>query len=522
MEKQGEIGVGSFIPIAILTAIFIVLLSLFFSIGKYDEILNNWDKYRSNPLFMMTAFLYKPAGDMRSRFQFMQDNFLEQFQTLLSNVLRMVIAPILDIFNVVQMGIIGSIGGVINIQEIILTAMNSFNGIFRIFENRYKSILYRLAMGFQRIQTSMSRVWAVAVNSVYQSMSTIAAILSTLDLIIKIIIIILVILVAIILFLFLFLWPVIPVVLGVIGILVTAGMGAAVGGMAATFCFDGTTPVILADGTTKPMAAVRIGEELGEGCGKVTARLQFQQYVPDLYNLRGIRVTGSHIVWNAGKPIPVSQHPEATLLPPVIKRIYCLNTASHKIPVRTMEGDSMLFADWEELGDEDQLTWNRHVFGELNPGFPWNSAEAVTDSEAAFHPSTLVQTGLHQWIEISRLRPGDTVLDEEGRSSRVLGIVELANTEVVGGPISTGVWRRMNGRECWKQGNTAATTATTATTFSANADTYYSLITDRGTFRLITGECVRDFTDVGIHKIGETYGWVLDALLNGVKNPTVQ
>ncbi len=521
MEKATDSGGGSLVPLAILTVALTVLLGIFFGLGQYDEIMNNWKRYRSHPLYMMTAFLYKPAEDPRTRFQFMQENFQEQLHTLVSESLRMVLAPILDIFQLTQGGILGSMNGVKSIQNIMLTMMNSFSGIFRIFDNRYKSIMHRMVMTFQRLQVSLGRIWAVAVNSVYQSMATVSAILSTLDLIIKIVIIILVILVAIVLFLFLFLWPAIPVILGVIGILVTAGAGAAVGGMAGTFCFDGTTPVLLADGTTKPMASIRIGEELGEGCGKVTGRLQFQQFVPDLFSLRGIRVTGSHLVWEGGHPMPVAGHPAATPLPPAILRIFCLNTESHRIPVRNAEGGTTTFADWEELGDGEQTTWNQHVFGELNPGFTWNAGEAIVEGEAGFHPATLVQTGPQQWVEISRLRPGDTVLDEEERPSRVLGVVELANGEVgaITGSMSNAVWRRKAARDCWKQGGSSG--STTAQT-PAHTGSWYSLVTDRGSFRLITGERVRDFTDVGIHRIGGTYDWVLDALRNGAKNPTVQ
>jgi hypothetical protein len=352
----------------------------------------------------------------------------------------------------------------------------------------------------------LSRIWGVAANSLYQSMAMVSAILSTMDLIIKIVIIILVILVAIVLFLFLFLWPVIPVILSVIGILVTAGMGAAVGGMAATFCFDGTTPVLLADGSTKPMAALKLGEELGEGCGKVTATLKFLQFTPDLYNLDGIRVTGSHIVWEGGHPISVATHPRAQRCTAATMRLYCLNTSSNRIPVQNATGSVTLFADWEELGSDDQLQWNQHVFTALNPGATWQPERAVITGEAGLHPATLVQTAHNQWTEISRLRPGDTVLDEEERPSRVLGVVELAGSEVdeVRGTLSNAVWRRKSQRELWLQGAAGAP--------KAHAGTWHSIITDRGTFRVITGELVRDFTDVGIQHIHKTYGWVLAAL----------
>lgn len=505
MEKSSE-SEGSITQLAILTACFMLALAVFFGLGRHTEIMENWEMYRSNPLYMMTAFMYKPPEDPRSRFQFMQDNFTSQLTQLVRDTLQIVLVPIMDIFQLTTGGIIGSMNGSQAIRKIMQTMMESFNKIFEIFENRYKSVMYRFAMTFQRLQTSFSRIWGVAASSLYQSMATVNAIRSTLDLIIKIVIIILVILVAIIIFLFLFLWPVIPVILGVVGILVTAGMGAAVGGMASTFCFDGATPVVLADGSTKPMASLKIGEELGEACGSVTATLKFLQFTQDLFILDGIRVTGSHIVWEEGRPIPVAKHPRAKPCTAATMRLFCLNTASNRIPIRNATGSTTFFADWEELGTENQLTWNRYVHTQLNPGATWQPDAAVVTGEAGFHPATIVQTGINQWTEISRLRPGDTVLDEHERVSRVLGVVELAGTEVceVTGCMSVSVWRRMGYRTAWQQGITGLPTS--------HAGTWHSIITDHGTFRIITGETVRDFTDVGISHIHDTYGWVLEAL----------
>jgi hypothetical protein len=203
--------------------------------------------------------------------------------------------------------------------------------------------------------------------------------------------------------------------------------------------------------------------------------------------------------------MPVSEHPEARILPASYKQLYCLNTSSNRIPIVGNTGTT-LFSDWEELGKEDQVAWNRHVYSKLNPGSTWNAADAVVDGEAAFHPATLVQKGPQEWVEISRIRPGDMLLDELEHPTRVLGIVELAGSEVqhTAGSISSAVWRRNGARNCWKQ--------MPSQDIPSHTGLWYSLITDHGTFRIITGESVRDFTDVGIHQIAETYDWVLEAL----------
>lgn len=477
--------------LAVITLGFFLLFAILLGVGKREEITNNWQKYRAHPLYMMTAFLYKPAEDPQSRFEFMQDNFNAVMQQSTTAAFNAALAPIMDIFQLIKGGIVGSTKGIVSMQNILETLKDSFGQIFGVFNNRYTATLHRLAMTFQHLQTSLSRVWAIAVNSVYQSMATVSAILSTLDLIMKIVIIILTILVAIVLFLFLFLWPVIPVILGVLGILTTAGMGAAVGGMAGTFCFAGDTPVILADGTTKPIATVQIGDTL-EDCG-VTGSLEFLQDVRDLYDLHGIRVTGSHIVWHNGHPIPVAQHPNAQPLPPQTMRLYCLNTTTNRIPVYSTVG-TLVFSDWEELGDEDQAAWNRHVYTELNPGA--SCMPAAVSGEAGHSPTTLVQTE-HGPVPISDLRPGDTVLDATGRPTRVLGSVKLAEAN------PAAVWRLADG--LWQQGSEGEGECNETSTGA-----WYSLVTEAGTF--CTTQPVRDFTDVGITRIQATYGWVLEAL----------
>ena len=307
--------------------------------------------------------------------------------------------------------------------------------------------------------------------------------LSTIDLIIKIVVTILVILVGIVIFLFLFMWPVIPVILTVIGVIITAGMGAAVGGMAGTFCFAQNTQIQMADGTVKPIQEVNVGDELTTG--NVTAHMEFLQSSP-LYELHGVLVTGTHIVWHEDAPMHVADHPYAVLVQTEEQRLYCLNTESQRIPVLSSIG-TLLFADWEELADADQMTWNEFVFRTLNPGETWKAEEAVI-AEAGFAPSTLIQTP-QGTIPIESLYPGTIVLDEKGDPTRVLGVVELEEVTL------SAVWR-WDG--CWKQG------------LSGYVGNGYSLVTEAGTFLTPYG-AVRDFTDVG-SALSDSYEWVLDAL----------
>jgi hypothetical protein len=474
----------------VFTALFFLIFLTLMGIGKRQEIMGNWTRYKGHPLYMATAFLYKPDDDPRSRFEFMNDNFRKQLQSLVAQTFKVVMAPLFDVFQVTGGGVVGSMQGTRAIQNIIATMMSSFGQIFSIFERRYESTLFRLTMTFRKLQTSMDRIWGTATAAIYKGMALTQSILSTMDLIMKIVIIILCIMIGIVMFLFLFLWPMIPVILTVIGVLVTAGMGAAVGGMADTFCFMGDTPVQMADGTRKPIREIVLGEEL-LGCGKVTGCMEFLQSA-ELYELAGVHVTGTHIVYHKNQPIHVKDHPDATRIPttehhPI--QLICLNTESHRIPVVGSHG-LMEFADWEEIGDTDQAAWNRFVWETLNPGIAWNATDAVLEGEAGFPTMTLVQTPTGP-IAISELRPGMEVLNHFGTPTRVLGVVEVAD----GNPAA--IWRLSDG--IWKQN----------AGLQMKRGICRHLVTKAGTF--LVGETpVRDFTDV--EDLSQSYSWVLEAL----------
>ncbi len=459
--------------------------------GRHQEIVDNWEQYRTNPLYMFTAFLYKPDKFPRSRWQFARQTFNEVLKEYIAGSLRLSMGPIALIFEVMGGGLGQSVGGVGKIQGIMALMFEQFGKITEVFERRFESVLHRFAMTFRKLQTTLARMWGIAASTMYQSLAVVSSILSTLDLIMKIVIIILVILVAIVIFLFLFLWPVIPVILGVIGIITAAGMGGAVGGMASTFCFTGDTQVILADGSTQSIASIAVGAKIRGG--DVLGVLHFQQMSEDLYELYGVHVSGSHIIYNTdGNPCFVKDHPDARRLPTQTVPLYCLLTSHQRIPILSERG-VLEFADWEEIGEEDQLEWNRFVFESLNPGVVWDRQRADVEGEAAFHPSTRVQCA-DGWRPISAIHPGMFVLDAGGSLTEVVGHV------VVDAPHVGSHWQQRDG--IWQQVRIPVVPHTLE---------YHTLLTKAGTFMLETG-AVRDFSDVGMSELPETYAWVLKTL----------
>lgn len=114
------------------------------------------------------------------------------------------------------------------------------------------------------------------------------------------------------------------------------------------FCFDGTTPVMMANGTEKDIKDVEIGDETKGGIVDFTSKsITFNG---TRYRYKGVVVTGSHAVKENGKWIRVEDSP---LSHPVDGEgvVYSLGTATHRIYVK-----GIVFADFFETDDYETLS----------------------------------------------------------------------------------------------------------------------------------------------------------------------
>jgi hypothetical protein len=494
-------------------------LFISFGLGRRNEIMANWDKYRSDPRYAFTAFMYKPDNDTRSRLQFTSDNFSDVMSTMITDVFKIFLQPIFSVFHLFMSSLTQSMGSLLSMKGVLGTMWRDFSKILDIFMNRFAGTFYELRKTYAKLFNSMQRTFAIVTGSVFQGISAVNSILSMIDLMIKICIIILVVLVVMVIFFWFILWPSIPVILVIVGICVAAGFGGAVGGMASAFCFAETAHVAKSDGTQVAISQIQIGDELADG-GRVTAVMEFEPMQNGFYSLFGIPVSGSHIVFNGNTPVQVKDHSSAIPASlPEGTRIFCLNTTNHRIPVVGTDDAIHTFSDWEELPSNDSdalLRWNRFVFETLNPGEIWQAPTApeVLESEAVLHPTALVDTP-NGPVHILSIRPGDTVLDENGNGTRVTGIVRMDRSEVKSyisfsfSHASSGVWMKIpesDDSKLWEQRYIEPSP------HYDDETVWGSLITESGSFRLTGGQCIRDFTDVGADKIESTYSWVLNAL----------
>ena len=151
-------------------------------------------------------------------------------------------------------------------------------------------------------------------------------------------------------------------------------------------CFSGDTLVRTKyDGVVK-MSEMYLGQELYDN-SIVTAFMKSSSIGCDIYNIDGIIVTGTHLVFeptrgwvqscNHSRSIPVADFSD--------EYVYCIGTNSKEIRI-----GEHIFMDWDEINDEElsELYWNPELSIPLPKDF--TKYDMHTYLETGLHPDTIV------------------------------------------------------------------------------------------------------------------------------------
>lgn len=512
------------------TGVVIVCLALLIGLGvsyvggRRAEIMANWSSYRTDPFILFMAPFLKPDADPRSRFQFAADNYSEVVKQYMDKVIAVALTPVYQIFGVLSSSIGTSANGLGAIKALLAKMFGGFQAMVDVFMRRFNGVSRALIGTFRQMLQALEHVWASTASSIYGALSLIYTMQNTIRLIINIVVTIIIILAVLMIFFFFALWPLLPIIitaglmLGQMSPIIEAVTGVNGGGsdaasLAAGMCFHVDTRIVLADGSDVPLHRIQLGDRL-EGAGIVEGILRFDDPAA-LMALRGVLVTGSHIVWEAGKPMFVKDHPEARPSG-VTDAVLCLLTSHRRIPVRSHIG-LLQFADWEEIEENDEAAlqaWYEHVDTVLNgPGTAFSAfSRARSTEEAACSGDALVATPDGP-LRLDAVVPGTFVLDAEGAPTRVTGVVRLlggskaARLLPCGGHVSTGCWMQEESQGHWGQPKTSG---------AHEEPRWFHLFTESGTFRL-GGLAFRDFRDVGDDLPG-TYNNTLNAMILAKNN----
>lgn len=472
--------------------------------------MKNWDAVRCNPFIMFASPFLKPDSDPQSVSQFSSANFSFCSKKLAQGVLQLALAPFTAIFGE-HLSLATLVSQILDgIYYILAKLYEAFLSFLEPFFKRFMAVTYQAGIAAKHLQTAFQRINTIMVSFIFVGLSAFQSLQNFIDMVINIILIICGIMLAIIIILFFILFPFIPLiitVLTVISAVVIGSAASAAADMKGGFCFTPDTPIRLKSGATKPISELKIGDELDPLGGTVEGILVMEGTATPLYDLHGIRVSGSHLVQDEkGVWRSVATDPRAVRIQEMVPRLYCLNTSRRIIPAVDTKGLLLSFRDWEEMEEDDvegQRGWDRLIRSML--GMEQDQGAEPSDTFCLMSPAIRIRRQDGHTLRLEEVQIGDCVEDMEGRFTRVLGLVE---GQVEGRSSTAATWISA----CIRKSEGKWTRVTTLETGSDMRSGRH-LITESGTFQTEQG-LFRDFTEVGYDRIHETYSFVADRLSN--------
>ena len=390
-------------------------------------IMADWANNRCGIFVMFASSYFKPDDDPRTPGDFGSDNIKFCMGELAKAAMGAAMAPYNTLAQQQSISLGDNFNALNYLRSIVKKMMDAFMSFLEPFFKKFTLVAYQIGAIVQHLKMAMGRVNAILTSFVYQGLSLVTGIQNMIQFIFVVIMIIIAIMIALLIILFFILVPFIPLLILPVIVIIAAVGGAAIGGVAAakdSFCFEPNVPVVLATGVIKPISELQIGDVLAEG-GTVEGILRMDGSGTNLYDLEGIRVSGSHLVSNSGKWQSVSEDARSVPSPGREPVLYCLNTSNRLIPVQNKQGTTVLFRDWEEIEETDvkgQEAWDR-VVSKILGGVSETGDNDVPDTFCLMDGANTVVTesGIKSLNDIVL---GDKLQLSYNRYTTVLGIVE--------------------------------------------------------------------------------------------------
>lgn len=502
------------LAVGALVIIFTIMLGLLLSRGNVEAVRANWAERRCEPGVMFAGFMYKPANNPNSAASFAAENFQFCMKSLAQTVINELMMPIFNLFKGVTDGA-KSIGTSLNgLRTIMANIVGGFTGVLDGFMNVYNRTMMQTVRVASQLRMAYNRMLGIVLSSFYAGLSALIGGLNMFQFVVKVIMIIMGIILALLIILIFVLFPYMPIIMGVLFafIAVIATVSGIIGGevydMADSFCFAGETMIQMNDGSVKKISEIRIGDVLYNN-STVTGLLKLNGTKVELFNYKGIKVSGEHLVYDAEKEKWMKVADTGSLSAGQEEFLYSLVTSDNKISVLNMKSERILFADWEEFSDDFvSREWHHLVQEALKvPG------KLRRGPSGSAHLNANVHVKMNNLlVPISSVSIGDIIedKDEKGhlRKTTVVGIYET--WDETPHLVSEGVWRYSG---YWHQGYVSGFRGLA----SSNGKRHH-LITNTGTYCINLGSSefeyvIRDFTEMGAPNLKKVSSTVV-ALLN--------
>jgi len=446
--------------------------------------------------------MYKPDEIKVGAFEFAGDNLKFCIGNMTTDYLNTVFAKMFEALQK-QMGAADIMTNILNgLRSSLNDIFAPFSKMMDKFWNKFKQIGALSSRVFQQLYMAMKKAAGVTIASMFMAISLQTSFMNGIDLVINIIMIVLYIMLALAILFFLPLLPVMIFVLMATGGIESAFPGRT-GGMGTLFCFAPNTRILTPHGEYN-IQDLSVGQILADG-STVEAVIELPGSNEPLYVIDGIYVSGGHRIWShfKNKFISVKDHPFAQKSMLVVNTVWTLITSSREIPVRGLNR-AVRFADWEELPDTDHHSkaWDMIVRKLINSGdIKKSKSQSIPTSPPCLDQQIRVKKSQGGYVPLLTVQRGDWIMSNNGWTK----VVGICYREVDGGigttgsRITDGIWVMEDGQ--WKHPTGR---------MDSKRWKGMQLITEAGCFYMkrsnsLEPELVRDFTEVGINNLLESY-----------------
>lgn len=300
----------------VLSGVLYGILMIFLSSAEYNEIRQNWSAYRCSPAVMPFAKFY--GHDLNETINFCMQQAVKEHAP---GVIEPIYRAVADVTTTMD----STFDKAVAIEEGVSSLLVGFDSFVTNFVNSMRLVGTRMRMSVVRINEIFGRIHGIFIAFAFAAISAITFGESL-----------------------------------ACNPLVTF-MGTITG--VDVCCFPPGTPVLMQDGSVKPMELIRIGDVLGSGCGRVTSIYDFLGDQTELVQIGTVQVSRGHYVFLPsssssseqliGNFVEAGEHPDSI---PVsrVPRLVCLATNTHRIPILNHNA-VMIFADYEESDDPEVL-----------------------------------------------------------------------------------------------------------------------------------------------------------------------
>lgn len=492
------------VPLVAVTGLFIGIFSYSIIRLQLEEIRNNWQERRCDPFVIPLAHMIPTDPDVDTA-QFSVENFQYCTNKLVDASIALVAAPMQKGF-MAQIDAIKPINTGINyLRSNALSLLSPLNTLINGLWQKVMVIVYQFARIFMKFSSAFDRIFGIAISSIFAGIGLYRSIRNAMNFVVYVVLIILLVLLIIVIFLFFLLIPVMPVILTTIGVLSASIFGASVGGMADSFCVAPGTLVAVKEGWKK-VEELRPGDELREGI--VEGILKATGTSESLVRIDGIIIASCHIIKFGDTWMHAEHHPLAQPYTASVSELYCLNTSTRTWTVKGSSHEYVL-RDWEELPLDPSLNisaeWESLIYSFLNttstssiPTIP----RIAVPGRGLLGKNCYVFEKVKGSIPVSSVKLGDSILESPGIFTKVLALYQDIDRVPRSG-INHAAWVWDPQSKIW----------THPVHYSEEKKSHgYHLITKSGKFMINSNTYVRDFTEVGLDALDQTYSFVLSQL----------